>query len=102
MRNVKALAHITGGGFIENIPRVLPDDLGATIRLGSWPMPPLFSLIEQRGGVDPEEMYRVFNMGIGMIVVADKSNADAIRAGIPEDTFVIGELVAGPKRVILS
>ena len=102
LRNVKALAHITGGGFIENIPRVLPDGLGAVIRLGSWPMPPLFSLIQQRGQIDPEEMYRVFNMGIGMIVIADKSNAAAIQASIPEDTFVIGELVAGAKRVTLQ
>ena len=66
---IKALAHLTGGGFIENIPRVLPDGLGAVVRRGAWPVPPLFTLIQQRGQVTEDEMYHVFNMGIGMVAV---------------------------------
>jgi len=100
--NVKALAHITGGGFIENIPRVLPDDLNAVIRLGSWPIPSLFALIQHRGAIDSDEMYRVFNMGIGMIAVVRPDDVDAVRGVIPEETFIIGELAAGSKRVTLQ
>jgi phosphoribosylformylglycinamidine cyclo-ligase len=102
LNKIKALAHITGGGFTENIPRILPHDLSAVVRVGGWPVPPLFALIQQRGEVDQEEMYRVFNMGIGMIAVVNASDADAVRAAIPEDTFVIGELIAGHKQVILQ
>ncbi|MCE9622846.1 MAG: phosphoribosylformylglycinamidine cyclo-ligase [Actinomycetia bacterium] len=102
LHKIKALAHITGGGFIENIPRVLPDDLSAVVRLGSWPVPPLFRLLEQRGAVDSDEMYRVFNMGIGMIAVVSAEDVDAVRALIPEESFVIGELVSGSKGVTLQ
>jgi phosphoribosylformylglycinamidine cyclo-ligase len=73
LSKVKALAHITGGGFIENIPRVLPENLNAIIHLNSWQVPPLWKLIQQRGNTSTEEMYRVFNMGIGMIAIVDKS-----------------------------
>ena len=100
--NIKALAHITGGGFIENIPRVLPDDLSAVVRVGSWPIPPLFTLIQERGHIDSDEMYRVFNMGIGMIAVVRPDDVELVRRQIPEETFVIGELAAGSKQVILQ
>ncbi len=100
--NILALAHITGGGFIENIPRVLPEGLGAVVHLGSWPIPPLFSLIQQLGDIDPVEMYRVFNMGIGMIAVVRAADVELVRSQIPEETFVIGELAAGSKQVILQ
>ncbi len=99
---VKALAHLTGGGFIENIPRVLPEGVDAVIRQGSWPVPPLFSLIQSRGEIVPEEMHRVFNMGIGMVVVVDKKDAAKVQKAIPEETFVIGELVKGERKVILK
>lgn len=99
---IKALAHLTGGGFLENIPRILPEGVGAKIRLGSWPVPPLFQLIQQRGEVDPEEMYRVFNMGIGMVVVVAPENVSTLQAALPEETFVIGELVMGEKKVTLA
>jgi phosphoribosylformylglycinamidine cyclo-ligase/phosphoribosylamine--glycine ligase/phosphoribosylformylglycinamidine cyclo-ligase len=99
---VKALAHLTGGGFLENIPRILPENLSAAIRCGSWPVPPLFALIQQRGGVAAGEMYRVFNMGLGMIAVVAPENADAFRTAIPEESFIIGELTPGGKKVILS
>ncbi len=99
---VQALAHITGGGFIENIPRVLPDDLSAVIHRGSWPVPPLFTLIQERGAIAVDEMYRVFNMGIGMIAVVRAEHVDEVRGLIPEDTFVIGELNTGSKRVVFK
>jgi phosphoribosylamine--glycine ligase/phosphoribosylformylglycinamidine cyclo-ligase len=99
LSSVKALAHITGGGFIENIPRVLPDHLDAKIQLGSWPVPPLWDLVQQKGNISAEEMYRVFNMGIGMVIIADKIKAAEIQEWIPERTFVIGELVEGNKKV---
>src|SRR5690349_5916663 len=99
LSHVKALAHITGGGFIENIPRVVPDGLCMEIQLGSWPIPPLWKLIQGKGGIDPNEMYRVFNMGIGMIVIADKTSAAEIQKLIPERTHIIGKLTRGNKEV---
>ena len=99
--HVKALAHLTGGGFIENIPRILPADLDAVIRLGSWPVPALWRLTQQKGNIVADEMYRVFNMGIGMIVIVDKSSVSDIQKLIPEETFVIGELAAGSHRTRL-
>jgi phosphoribosylformylglycinamidine cyclo-ligase/phosphoribosylamine--glycine ligase/phosphoribosylformylglycinamidine cyclo-ligase len=99
---VKALAHLTGGGFIENIPRILPDGIGAVVRRGSWPVPPLFQLIQQRGNITTAEMYRVFNMGIGIIAVIAPEDLPALQACIPEETFVIGELAPGEKKVVLA
>lgn len=99
--DLKALAHITGGGFIENIPRILPEHLDAKIELGSWPVSPLWNLIQQRGEVDANEMYRVFNMGIGMVAIIDKDLVSKIQNQISEKTFVIGELVEGQKKVII-
>jgi len=99
---VKALAHLTGGGFIENIPRVLSENLNAVIHLNSWEVPPLWNLVQQKGNISIEEMYRVFNMGIGMIAIVDKSQAADFQASISEQTFVIGELVEGEQKVILA
>ena len=99
---IKALAHLTGGGFIENIPRILPDHLSAQITLGSWPVPPLFQLIQQHGNIATEEMYRVFNMGIGLIAIVAPEDVATFQASIPEETFIIGQLVQGTKRVILT
>jgi len=99
---VKALAHITGGGFIENIPRVLPENLNAAIHLNSWSAPPIWKLIQERGNISTEEMYRVFNMGIGMVVIVDKSMVADFQSSISEPTFVIGKLVEGERKVILN
>jgi phosphoribosylformylglycinamidine cyclo-ligase/phosphoribosylamine--glycine ligase/phosphoribosylformylglycinamidine cyclo-ligase len=98
---IKALAHLTGGGFIENIPRILPDHLDAQIDPGSWPILPIFQLIQQEGDVNAEEMYRVFNMGIGMIAIVAPEEVSAVQAAIPEDTYRIGRLVPGAKKVVL-
>jgi phosphoribosylformylglycinamidine cyclo-ligase len=99
---VKALAHLTGGGFIENIPRVLPGSLDAVIRLGRWPVPALFRLIQEKGDVSQDEMYRVFNMGIGMVVITSRDESQRLQALIPEPTWIIGELVPGRGTVILE
>ena len=94
--HVKALAHITGGGLPENVPRVLPAGVDARIELGSWPVPPLFRLVRELAtGLDVHELHRTLNMGIGMVVVCAAADADAVRASIAEETWVIGELVAG-------
>jgi len=102
INSIKALAHLTGGGFIENIPRVLPEGISAIIRIGSWQVPPLFHLIQQRGGIHDNEMYRVFNMGIGMLVIISPEHLAAVQSIIPEETWVIGRLVAGERRVVLE
>ncbi len=95
---IRGLAHITGGGFIDNIPRVLPKSLDAIIRLGSWELSPLFQLLRDKGGVDGTELYQVFNMGIGMTMVAEGEKADAVlraiqKAGHP--AWIIGEVSKG-------
>jgi phosphoribosylformylglycinamidine cyclo-ligase/phosphoribosylamine--glycine ligase/phosphoribosylformylglycinamidine cyclo-ligase len=102
LSKVKALVHITGGGFIENIPRILPDGLSAVIRLNSWDVPSIWKLIQGKGTISTEEMYRVFNMGIGMVAIVEKTQAAEFQAAIAEPTFAIGELVAGEKKVILN
>ncbi|MCL5610987.1 MAG: phosphoribosylamine--glycine ligase [Chloroflexi bacterium] len=99
---VKALAHITGGGFVENIPRVLPEKLDAIIDPGSWPVPPLWNLIQQKGKVLSGEMFRVFNLGIGIIAIVDKSYAAEFQESISEPTFIIGELIEGERKVLFA
>jgi phosphoribosylformylglycinamidine cyclo-ligase len=97
-RKIRALAHITGGGFGGNIPRVLPAGLGARIRRGSWEVPALFRLIQSGGGVSDEEMFRTFNMGIGMVVVVAPEDLHEVEHSLErrgEGSFVIGAVVAG-------
>ncbi len=95
---IRALSHITGGGFPGNIPRVLPPGLGARVRRGSWTVPPLFRLIEKAGRVSEEEMFRTFNMGIGMVVVVAPENLHDVEHSIErrgETSHVIGTVVPG-------
>jgi phosphoribosylamine--glycine ligase/phosphoribosylaminoimidazole synthetase len=100
---IKALAHITGGGLPENLPRVLPDGVDAVIRLGSWPVPPLFRLVrELTPQMSTDELYRTLNMGIGMVIVCSSDDADAVRATIDEPTWIIGELTPGSGTVKLT
>jgi phosphoribosylformylglycinamidine cyclo-ligase len=92
---VKGLVHITGGGLVENIPRVLQDKLTAVLDSKSWTMPPLFQWLQQHGGVADAEMHRVFNCGIGMTVIVSKENADAAMAQLQaagETVYRIGEI----------
>jgi phosphoribosylamine--glycine ligase/phosphoribosylaminoimidazole synthetase len=91
---VKALAHITGGGLPDNLPRVLPPGVHAEVDLDSWPVPPLFGLVRELAvGLDDRELYRTLNMGIGMVVVCAADDVDEVRGAIGEPTWVIGRLV---------
>jgi phosphoribosylformylglycinamidine cyclo-ligase len=98
---IKALVHITGGGFVDNIPRILPPRLDALVRRESWIVPPLFLLIQSRGQIAMEEMYHVFNMGIGMIVVVSAKDVNSLTIPLSEEVWLIGELVEGSGKVIL-
>ena len=102
---VHACSHITGGGFYENIPRVLPKGIGVEIDVTSWPQLPIFSLLQKWGGVAREEMYRTFNMGIGMIMIVSPEEADAVLENLSsrgEKAYVIGRAVQSDIRVTLK
>jgi phosphoribosylformylglycinamidine cyclo-ligase len=92
---VHAAAHITGGGFIENVPRALPPGSGATIRRGSWPEPPIFGLLRRVSAASEIDMFSTFNMGVGMVLVVDPENAEEILRRSEGRAFVIGEVRAG-------
>ncbi len=100
---VKGLAHITGGGLKDNLPRILPSGLAARINRGSWPIPPIFELIRKIGNIAEGEMYRVFNMGVGMTIVCSPQNVANITT-ILKEAKIIGEVVEarGEERVSLS
>lgn len=103
--NVRAVSHITGGGFYENIPRSLPKGVDAVIDVSSYPLPPIFGLIQERGGISQHDMYNTFNMGIGMMAVvpaADTQRALAILNEQGERAFCIGEIAAGSGRVLIT
>jgi phosphoribosylformylglycinamidine cyclo-ligase len=93
---IKGLAHITGGGIIGNLPRIIPKGLGARINKKAWAIPPIFKLIQKEGRVDEAEMYRVFNMGIGMIVVCSPQKANKIKTAI-RSSMVIGNITTSKK-----
>jgi phosphoribosylformylglycinamidine cyclo-ligase len=94
---VHGIAHITGGGYPENVPRVLPEGTTAVFDTRAWPVLPVFRLIQQRGEISNEEMYEVFNMGIGIVFMVDPADADAVRAAMPE-AREIGRVTAGTGR----
>ncbi|MDD5644522.1 MAG: phosphoribosylformylglycinamidine cyclo-ligase [bacterium] len=99
---IKGMAHITGGGFVDNIPRILPDDCSAKIFKNSWKVLPIFGLLSSVGNIDEMEMYRTFNCGIGMTVVAGPESAEDIIREIKkhrEECFLIGEIEKGNKTV---
>ncbi|ACA60133.1 phosphoribosylformylglycinamidine cyclo-ligase [Candidatus Desulforudis audaxviator MP104C] len=102
---VRGMAHITGGGLLENIPRILPRGVAVRLRRGTWPVPGIFSLIQELGGVEESEMYRTFNMGIGFVLVVPPAEADQVIAALREHrepAFLIGEVVRGQNEVQLA
>ncbi|MFL5383154.1 MAG: phosphoribosylformylglycinamidine cyclo-ligase [Longimicrobiaceae bacterium] len=102
---VHGLAHITGGGLVDNVPRVLPAGVDARFDLASWTVPPLFRVLQRQGGVEEREMFRTFNMGIGMVVVVAAERARATvdeLCGAGETAWVAGEIVSGEGKVVLA
>ena len=102
--SIKGMAHITGGGFIENIPRMLPEGCSAAIQLRSWEMPPVFPMLTSLGGLDTRSAYNTFNMGIGMVLAVPAQEAEAVTAAakaLGQPAFVIGEVVEGSREVEL-
>lgn len=102
---VKACSHITGGGFYENIPRMLKDDTVAVIEKNSYPIPPIFTLMAKKGNVDEQIMYNTYNMGLGLVIAVDPAQADAAIAAIEaagEKAYRVGSIEAGEKGVILK
>lgn len=102
---VKACSHITGGGFYENIPRMLKDDTVAVIEKNSYPIPPIFTLMAKKGNVDEQMMYNTYNMGLGLVIAVDPAHADVAIAAIEaagEKAYRVGSIEAGEKGVILK
>ena len=102
---ILGIAHITGGGLLENIPRVLPEVVSVQIDKNSWPKPFIFSLIKKEGKISDEEMYRTFNMGIGMaLVVRQKEALEILKALrlIGYNSCIIGKIIKGNKQIIVG
>ncbi len=96
--NIKGVSHITGGGFVENIPRMMPKGLKVNISAGSWPVLPIFNVLKSKGNVDILSMYQTFNMGIGMVLAVSKTDADRTIAELTkldEQAFIIGNVTVG-------
>jgi len=100
---IKGMAHITGGGLVGNVPRILPQGMAAQFRSRAWTIPTIFQLIQQRGNVAQDEMCRVFNMGIGMVIVCSPENAKPVTKALPE-AKIVGEVVEqkGKARVVIK
>jgi phosphoribosylformylglycinamidine cyclo-ligase len=99
---IKGMAHITGGGLVDNVPRILPKGLAAKFNTKSWSVPPIFQLIQERGSVDRDEMFRVFNMGVGMTVICSPQDVSHFIKALPE-AKIIGEVVKqGKARVVIE
>jgi phosphoribosylformylglycinamidine cyclo-ligase len=102
--DVKGIAHITGGGLVENIPRILPDGCGVDIKKGSWPILPVFDVMQSLGNVDEDEMYRAFNMGIGMVFIVSPNNVNSAKNVLKDltEVYEIGSIVNGESKVVLK
>ena len=102
--DVKGIAHITGGGLVENIPRILPDGCGVEIQKGSWPNIPVFDVMQSIGNVGENEMYRAFNMGIGMTFIVSPDDIGAVTDALKDvtDVYEIGSIVNAENKVLLK
>ncbi len=100
--DIHGLAHITGGGVIDNLPRILPADCGANIENGSWEIPPIFELIQRNAEISDLEMFNVFNMGMGMLVIVDEETESLIRRTLGSEYAVVGEIVPGNQKVSVN
>ncbi|MDD6482068.1 MAG: AIR synthase-related protein, partial [Lachnospiraceae bacterium] len=101
---IKGCSHITGGGFYENIPRMLPDGIAAEIQKDSYPVLPIFKLLQKTGNLEEKMMYNTYNMGLGMVLAVDPADADKTVAAIEaagEKAYIVGKTVSGEKEAIL-
>ena len=99
------MSHITGGGFIENIPRAIPDNMDANIDVNTYKIPKIFKWLQEQGEIDATEMYNVFNMGIGFVLIVDQNDKDEVLNTLKEqneEAYVIGEITKGSGNVNLS
>jgi len=102
---ILGIAHITGGGIVENIPRILPEGVSVRIDQESWPKPSIFTLIQKEGEISDEEMYRTFNMGIGMVLIVPQNDASKVineLKMIRYDSYIIGKVIKGNKQIIIG
>ncbi len=102
---VKGLAHITGGGLTDNLPRVLPEGTAAEVRRGAWPVLPLFSWLADAGQVALDDQYRAFNMGVGLVIAVaepDAARAETLLAAAGETSYRIGRIIAGTPGVVYA
>jgi len=101
---IHGIAHITGGGLVENIPRILPDGCAVETHKGSWPVLPIFKVMQSIDNVDDAEMVRTFNMGIGMVLIVEPEQIDAIKDVLQDliEVFTIGSVVKGSKNVVFK
>jgi phosphoribosylformylglycinamidine cyclo-ligase len=102
--DIKGIAHITGGGFIENIPRTIPEGLMAEIQLDSFPTLPIFKLMQKLGDIEDKEMFNTFNMGIGLVIIVNKEDAAGIMSslsGMKETAYIIGKVIKGDGGIAL-
>lgn len=97
--DIRGLAHITGGGLIDNPPRIFPASLGAILNRGRWPEPPLFSLIQKQAHVSIAEMFHVFNMGLGMLIFVPASQANRVQHTLGDGVYQVGRMVSGDQAV---
>ena len=102
--DVVGIAHITGGGMIENIPRILPDGCAVEIQKGSWPILPVFDVMQSLGKVDKDEMFRTFNMGIGMVFIVDDKKVGIVKDVLKDltEVYEIGSITHGDNNVIIT
>ena len=102
--DIKGISHITGGGLIENIPRILPDGVGVEIQKGSWPILPVFNFMQSIGNIDEEEMFRTFNMGIGMVFVVNQRDVKTVKNCLKDisDVYEVGTIIKNNISVIIK
>ena len=103
--DILGIAHITGGGLIENIPRILPEGLSVEIDASSWQRPPVFSLIQKDGNIAEQEMYRTFNMGIGMVLIVPESESEKMLVELESmncESYIMGQVIKGNKETIIK
>ena len=101
---IHGCSHITGGGFYENVPRMLPEGKHAVIRKDSYKVPAIFNLMQKKGNIEEKMMYNTFNMGLGMVIAVDSSEADAVIAAVKKaglESYKVGEITDGEKGITL-